>query len=144
MFSDPLLAHKDTVGATSDTESYDRMPTDGSNNTRYQRTTPNAYGPCCIRLAHANAASGVKARKRHLLSITGPTLDASGDPDLSVPEIVINLTLDIPDVAMETSASKIQYMVEQLTGMVRGNSINDASVATDWSEFLTPFLQGQS
>jgi hypothetical protein len=145
MFSDPFLPHKDVLGVGVAQRSYDRLPSDGSNNTIYKATASNPQNVETIRFAHQKVGNPSARRQRHLISLEGPQIiDDSNTEDPNLPKIKIQVVFDIPDSALEFGTEKIEYMTEQMLGMVRGNSINDATVATVFGEFLTPFLAGQS
>jgi len=144
MFSDPLDAHKDTAGATPATRAYDRLPAKKIGETIYQAATHNVGNAELIRIAHMDVGSGSKARKRHLVEVSAPPQDSASTDDHSRTWAKIQMVIDIPNDFNDYSDAKIETMFEQFTGLIRGNSVNDATVAIDYDEFFRPFLAGQA
>jgi len=143
MFSDPLLAHRDNIGASTHTRAYDRLPSTGTK-TVYKGATFQLENVDTIEISHQLVGSGVKQRTRHLVSVNGFTMDSATTEDRSLPPIRMYVVLDLPTSAGVFSTTKMETMFEQLSGLMRGNSVNDASTAIDYDEVFRPLIAGQS
>lgn len=148
MLSDPLNIHFDSNGAAVTVRGYRRLPSAKSNETLYKSVTDDVAHAEQLIISHNLTGSaktgGVRRRtKVELLAYQVDPEDSTKDRHDLAP-IRIMLVADVPLTAKQYSSVRLQNVIRQFTGMIRGNSVNDTDNSVDFTNFIDRVLDGEA